>query len=57
MAVDALDAAIEACNLKPSSKSQTDGMILDGGYEWTPNHYISVAQSYGMIFIIDKNNL
>lgn len=48
MAVDALDAAIEACNLDPPQKSQTDGMILDGGYEWTPNHYISVAQSYGL---------
>merc|ERR1712136_164047 len=48
MAVDALDAAIDACNLNPPSKSQTDGMILDGGYEWTPNHYISVAQSYGL---------
>ena len=46
MAVDSLDAAVEHCNLggKPSG---TDGMILDGGYEWTPNHYISVAQSYG----------
>jgi len=47
MAIDAVDAAVKHCNLKPSSPSGTDGMLLDGGYQWSPNYFIKLAQDYG----------
>ena len=47
MAVDAVDAAVKKCELKQKQGSGTDGLILDGGYHWTPNHYIKLAQDYG----------
>nr|XP_018670203.1 glycerol-3-phosphate dehydrogenase, mitochondrial isoform X2 [Ciona intestinalis] len=48
MAIDAMDAAVKHCGLNPKNGSRTDGMRLDGGYEWTPNHYITLAQDYGL---------
>lgn len=47
MAIDAVDAAVKHCNLRERRSSGTDGLILDGGYHWTPNHYIKLAQQYG----------
>ena len=46
MAVDTMEAAIKACDLKPklSEKSQTDGLIIEGGQDWTPTFYIRLAQ-------------
>nr|CAB3250536.1 glycerol-3-phosphate dehydrogenase, mitochondrial [Phallusia mammillata] len=48
MAVDAVDAAVKHCGLVEKSPSGTDGMLLDGGYQWTPNHFIKLAQDYGL---------
>ena len=56
MAVDAVDAAVKKCGLKQKNASGTDGLILDGGYHWTPNHYIKLAQDYGKIGIF-KNHV
>ena len=50
MAIDAVDAAVKNCNLSPKNPSGTEGLILDGGYHWTPNHYIRLAQLYGEQF-------
>ena len=47
MAIDAVNAAVKYCGLKQKRESGTDGLILDGGYRWTPNHYIKLAQNYG----------
>lgn len=49
MAIDAVDAAVKKCGLPSKNPSGTDGLILDGGYSWTPNHYIKLAQDYGKI--------
>ena len=51
MAVDTVDAAIEKCGLTPKHPSGTDGLTLDGGYRWTPNHYIKLAQNYGCLAV------
>ena len=47
MAADAVDAAVKKCGLEQEHSSSTDGLILDGGYQWTPNYYITLAQRYG----------
>ena len=46
MAIDTMEAAIKACDLKPplSEKSQTDGLVLEGGHGWSPTFYIRLAQ-------------
>ena len=48
MAKDTVDAAIKACELEPATDSGTDGLLLEGAQGWTPNHYISLAQDYGV---------
>lgn len=48
MAKEAVDAAVKACNLEPSSESQTDGLLLEGAYGWTPNMFIRLVQDYGI---------
>ncbi|XP_039266240.2 glycerol-3-phosphate dehydrogenase, mitochondrial-like isoform X1 [Styela clava] len=48
MAYDAVEAAVKHCDLKPARPSGTDGMILDGGHNWTANSYIKLAQDYGL---------
>jgi len=49
MAIDAVDAAVKSAGLKQERPSSTDGLILDGGYHWTPNYYIKLAQDYGKL--------
>ena len=51
MAVDAVDAAVRSANLTEKRPSSTDGLILDGGYHWTPNYYIKLAQNYGKLHL------
>jgi len=48
MAVDAIDAAVKACNLKPTSGSQTDGLLLEGAHGWTPTLFIRLVQDAGL---------
>ncbi|KAK5645639.1 hypothetical protein RI129_004103 [Pyrocoelia pectoralis] len=49
MAEEAIDAAVEACNLKPTStKSQTDGLLIEGAHGWTPTMYIRLVQDFGL---------
>ncbi|GFW54204.1 glycerol-3-phosphate dehydrogenase, mitochondrial [Trichonephila clavipes] len=48
MAKEAVDAAVQKCNLKPKSDSQTDGLLLEGASGWTPNMYIRLVQDYGL---------
>lgn len=49
MAEDCVNAAIETCKLQPSKQGcQTLGLRLEGGHQWTPNHFIKLAQTYGL---------
>ncbi|GFQ90669.1 glycerol-3-phosphate dehydrogenase, mitochondrial [Trichonephila clavata] len=48
MAKEAVDAAVQKCNLKPKSDCQTDGLLLEGASGWTPNMYIRLVQDYGL---------
>ncbi|CAH1961954.1 unnamed protein product [Acanthoscelides obtectus] len=49
MAEETIDAAVEACNLKPQlAKSQTEGLLLVGAHEWTPTMYIRLVQDFGL---------
>merc|ERR1712038_1940261 len=48
MALETIDAAVEACDLKPEKGSQTDGLLLEGAHEWTPTTYIKVVQDQGV---------
>ena len=48
MALETIDAAVKACDLKPSSNSQTDGPLLEGAHEWTPTTYIKIVQDQGV---------
>jgi len=48
MALETIDAAVEACALKPTSDSQTDGLLLEGAHEWTPTTYIKIVQDQGV---------
>lgn len=48
MAKEAVDAAVEACNLIPKLECQTDGLMLEGANGWTPNMYIRLVQDYGL---------
>ena len=57
MAVDAVDAAIKSGDLSPEHPSSTEGLILDGGYHWTPNHYIKLAQDFGKLLRMSFNRI
>ncbi|XP_004345777.2 glycerol-3-phosphate dehydrogenase 2 [Capsaspora owczarzaki ATCC 30864] len=48
MAIDTVDAAIAACNLKPERGCQTDGLMLMGGAGYTPTMFIRLVQDYGL---------
>ncbi|XP_032529676.1 glycerol-3-phosphate dehydrogenase, mitochondrial isoform X1 [Danaus plexippus] len=49
MAAEAVDAAIESCNLKPLYKEcQTDGFLIEGAHGWTPTMYIRLVQDFGL---------
>ncbi|KAK9870611.1 hypothetical protein WA026_008172 [Henosepilachna vigintioctopunctata] len=49
MAEETIDAAIEACNLKPKKlHSQTAGILMEGAHEWTPTMYIRLVQDFGL---------
>uniref|UniRef100_A0A1Y1KFH1 glycerol-3-phosphate dehydrogenase n=1 Tax=Photinus pyralis TaxID=7054 RepID=A0A1Y1KFH1_PHOPY len=39
---------ISACNLQPTSKSQTDGLLIEGAHGWTPTMYIRLVQDFGL---------
>ncbi|NXT46046.1 GPDM protein, partial [Pluvianellus socialis] len=47
MAQDAVDAAVEAHDLKAGS-SRTVGLQLQGAEEWSPTLYIRLVQDYGL---------
>lgn len=48
MAEHAMDAAVKACGLQSQQKSQTLGLILEGGHTWTPTLYIRLVQDFGL---------
>jgi len=48
MALETIDAAVEACGLEPTSNSKTDGLLLEGAHEWTPTTYIKIVQDQGV---------
>ena len=48
MALETIDAAVQACNLTPEKASQTDGLLLEGAHEWTPTTYIKIVQDQGV---------
>jgi len=55
MAEDCVESAIKICGLKASNKSTTLGMRLEGGHKWTPNHFIKLAQTYGLDASVAKH--
>lgn len=55
MAVDTVDAAIEACRLQPTSESQTDELMLYGSAGWTPTLFIQLVQGYGLDVEVAKH--
>ncbi|XP_072032092.1 glycerol-3-phosphate dehydrogenase, mitochondrial-like [Amphiura filiformis] len=48
MAKDAVDAAVETCDLKPKNDSLTDGMLLEGSHGWTSTAFIRLVQDFGL---------
>lgn len=48
MAEETVDAAIEACGLKPKQDCTTLGLFLEGGHNWTPTSFIKLVQNYGL---------
>jgi len=48
MAKDCVDAAVKVGEIEPPKESDTLGMRLEGGHKWTPNHFIKLAQTYGL---------
>ncbi|XP_046386754.1 glycerol-3-phosphate dehydrogenase, mitochondrial [Ischnura elegans] len=49
MAADTIDAAIKATGLKPACQSsQTKGLYLEGGHNWSPTMFIRLVQDFGL---------
>ncbi|KAK2584210.1 hypothetical protein KPH14_006630 [Odynerus spinipes] len=48
MAQETIDAAIKACDLKPTRDCQTEGLLLEGAHGWTPTMYIRLVQDFGL---------
>ena len=49
MASETIDKAIEICKLEPKFKEcQTNGLLLEGAYGWTPTMYIRLVQDFGL---------
>lgn len=48
MAQETINAAVKACALEAKNDSRTDGLLLEGGHNWTPTMYIRLAQDLGL---------
>ena len=48
MAEETVDAAVKACGLKAKSGCVTNGLMLEGGHNWTPTSFIRLVQDYGL---------
>ena len=48
MAEHTIDAAIKACDLKPTRQCVTDGLWIEGAQGWTPTMYIRLVQDLGL---------
>ncbi|CAL8097050.1 unnamed protein product [Orchesella dallaii] len=48
MAVDAINAAVQAFDLSTTGPSQTDGLLLEGAHGWSPTLYIRLVQDAGL---------
>lgn len=49
MAAHTIDAAIDACKLKPENLAcQTEGLLIEGAHGWTPTMYIRLVQDFGL---------
>uniref|UniRef100_A0A2R5LDT0 Glycerol-3-phosphate dehydrogenase n=1 Tax=Ornithodoros turicata TaxID=34597 RepID=A0A2R5LDT0_9ACAR len=55
MAQHTIDAAVRACDLKPTAESSTLGMTLEGGHKWTPTMYIRLVQDFGIEPVVAKH--
>ncbi|XP_058797659.1 glycerol-3-phosphate dehydrogenase, mitochondrial isoform X2 [Phymastichus coffea] len=48
MAMETIDEAIKACDLKPERGCQTDGFLLEGAHGFSPTMYIRLVQDFGL---------
>lgn len=48
MAKEAVDEAVKVANLTTCGPCVTDGLLLEGGHDWTPTMYIKLVQDYGI---------
>lgn len=48
MAEHTMDAAINACDLKPLRPCVTDKIQIEGSHGWTPTMYIRLVQDFGL---------
>ena len=48
MAEETVDRAIIACNLLPTNKCCTKGLLLDGAHGWSPTLFIRLVQDFGV---------
>jgi glycerol-3-phosphate dehydrogenase len=48
MAEETMNEAIKVCDLKPTKKCDTKGLVIEGGHNWTPTSYIRLVQDYGL---------
>ncbi|CAH1788191.1 unnamed protein product [Owenia fusiformis] len=48
MAEEAVDKAVQVCNLNPASQCVTKGLLLDGSHNWTPTMFIRLVQDFGL---------
>ncbi|KAF6214579.1 hypothetical protein GE061_009322 [Apolygus lucorum] len=56
MASETIDAAIEACKLKPREpNSVTESIMIEGGHGWTPTMYIRLVQDFGLDVEVAKH--
>ncbi|XP_055637903.1 glycerol-3-phosphate dehydrogenase, mitochondrial isoform X2 [Toxorhynchites rutilus septentrionalis] len=55
MAEHTMDAAIQACNLKPERECVTDGLWIEGAQGWTPTMYIRLVQDLGLEVEVAKH--
>ncbi|XP_071943188.1 glycerol-3-phosphate dehydrogenase, mitochondrial-like [Antedon mediterranea] len=55
MAKDAVDAAVNSCQLEPKNDSLTDGLLLEGAAGWTPNMFIRLVQDFGLDSEVAQN--
>lgn len=48
MAIDTMETAIKARELKPARECQTDGLFLEGGEGYSSNDFIRLVQDFGL---------